>query len=444
MKKLQRRAYSALIVALCLLLGMGVYVGRFAAHAREWAGFSGNGAVYENGKVLTGTVTDRSGLVLASVENGKRVFASDAAVRTACIHVVGDREGNIGTGALTLFAKELSAYSPVTGLEAGGGTVTLSVDAALQTAALDALAGRKGAVAVMDYITGELLCLVSSPAFDPDVGIDETDSRWDGAYLNRCISAAYTPGSVFKLVTLAAALENLSDLYERRFDCTGSLTVDGNQITCTAVHGGQTIEQALANSCNCAFAQLALELGGETLSRYAAQLGLSGSLTLNGVTTTPGRYDAAAADGSADLAWSGVGQSTDLVCPLAMLRLSAAIAAGGTVAEPTLLAGDKTVRNNIMSTDTADRLKDMMNYNVAAVYGEWNFPGLHLCAKSGTAEVGDGTSHAWFTGFLDDASHPYAFVVVIENGGGGARNAGPVANTVLQKAIELTDGAESK
>ena len=438
MKKLQHRAYSALLVALCLLLGMGVYVGRFAAHAREWAAFPGNAAVYENGRVITGTVTDRNGLTLASVAEGKRVFAADAAVRTACVHAVGDREGNIGTGALRLFAEELGGYSPVTGLAAGGGAVKLSIDAALQTEALAALNGRKGAVAVMDYTTGELLCMVSSPAFDPDVGIDERDPRYEGAYLNRCISAAYTPGSVFKLVTLAAALETLPDLYERRFDCAGSVTVDGNPITCTAVHGSQTVEQALANSCNCAFAQLALELGAETLSRYAAQLGLSGSLTMNGVTTTPGRFDTAAA-GSADLAWSGVGQSTDLVCPLAMLRLSAAVAHGGMAAEPTLLAGEKPVRSFVMSTDTADKLKAMMNYNVRAVYGEQNFPGLALCAKSGTAEVGDGTSHAWFTGFLDDEAHPYAFVVIIENGGGGARSAGPVANAVLQKAVELYD-----
>ena len=64
MKKLQRRAYSALLVALCLLVGMGVYVGRFAAHGRDWANFTGNAAVYENGKVLTGKITDRNGLVL--------------------------------------------------------------------------------------------------------------------------------------------------------------------------------------------------------------------------------------------------------------------------------------------------------------------------------------------------------------------------------------------
>ena len=443
MKKIQRRAYSALLVALCLLFGMGVYVWRFAHNSRDWAGFSANQAVYENGRVVTGTVTDRSGIVLAAVEDGKRVFSDDAAIRTACVHAVGDREGNIGTGALRLFTEQLSGYSPVTGLTPEGGTVVLSIDADLSVTALEALDGRRGAAAVMDYTTGELLCLVSSPAFDPDLGIDETDSRYEGAYLNRCISAAYTPGSVFKLLTLTAALENIPDLYERRFECAGSLLVDGNSVNCTGVHGSQTIEAALANSCNCAFAQLALELGGETLARYASALGLTGQLTLNGVVTTPGRFDAFP-DGSADLAWSGVGQATDLVCPLAMLRLSAAIANGGTAAEPTMLQGETVESTPLLDPETAKALKGMMNYNVAAVYGEWNFPGLKLCAKSGTAEVGDGTSHAWFTGFLDDAEHPYAFVVLIENGGGGARNAGPAANAILQKAIRLADGENAK
>lgn len=440
MKKLQRRAYSALLVAFCLLVGTGVYVWRFAVHGRDWANFTGNAAVYENGRVLTGTLTDRNGLVLADAADGERVFHDDAAIRTACVHAVGDRECNIGTGALTLFAEKLASYSPVTGLDPGGATVELSLDAELCAAAYEALAGRRGAVGVMDYTTGKLLCMVSSPAFDPDVGIDPQDAQYDGAYLNRLISAAYPPGSVFKLETLTAAIETMPDLYERRFTCNGSLTVDGNQITCTAVHGSQTIEQALANSCNCAFAELALELGGDTLAQYAKQLGLTGRLAMDGTATAAGRFDAAP-DGSADLAWSGVGQATDLVCPLAMLRLSAAIANGGTVAEPTMLLNGKTERSNIMSTSTAEKLKAMMNYNVAAVYGQWNFPGLALCAKSGTAEVGDGTSHAWFTGFLDDEAHPWAFVVVIENGGGGARNAGPVANTVLQKAIERFDGA---
>jgi len=89
----------------------------------------------------------------------------------------------------------------------------------------------------------------------------------------------------------------------------------------------------------------------------------------------------------------------------------------------------------LLSGTTANKLRDMMNYNVSAHYGTNRFPGLNLCAKTGTAEVGDGTSHAWFTGFLLDDAHPYAFVVLVENAGGGLTNAGAVANTVLQAAV---------
>ena len=76
-----------------------------------------------------------------------------------------------------------------------------------------------------------------------------------------------------------------------------------------------------------------------------------------------------------------------------------------------------------------------MSYNVQASYGTGTFPGLNICAKTGTAEVGDGTDHAWFVGFLNDDAHPYAFVVQVERGGGGLSVAGSIANRVLQAAV---------
>ena len=90
-----------------------------------------------------------------------------------------------------------------------------------------------------------------------------------------------------------------------------------------------------------------------------------------------------------------------------------------------------------MEAATAELLKQMMNFNVVDHYnGEENFPGLRLCAKTGTAELGDGNSHAWFVGFLADDKHPYAFVTLIERGGYGLSTAGPIANKVLQWAVE--------
>lgn len=435
MKKVTHRSYAALVLAVALLLGLGVYVWRFAVHGADWAGFGGNGSVYSGGKLTVGTVTDRNGVVLADVSEGQRAYAADAETRIATLHAVGDAAGNIGTGALTAFASELSGYSPVTGVASGGGTVALSIDAELCKTARAALAGRKGAVLVSDYTTGEILCMVSSPSYDPEAGFDAADPWYDGVFLNRCISAAYTPGSVFKLVTLAAAIEQIDGLYDRSFTCAGSTVADGHEIHCTGVHGEQTVEQALANSCNCAFAELSLELGGETLKAYADRFGFTEPLSVSGISTRAGNFEAAPV-GSTALAWSGIGQSTDLVCPYALLRYVAAIANGGTAAGPTLLSGGRTGTTRLLRADTAEKLKEMMSYNVAYSYGAWNFPNLPLCAKTGTAETGNGASHAWFTGFLDDPEHPYAFAVIVENGGGGLSNAGPVANAVLQKAIK--------
>ena len=433
MKQIKRRAWAALILAVALLLGLAAYTFRFATEGRDWVNFRANQSLYSGGTLLSGTVTDRNGVTLADVTDGKRIYAADAATRTATLHAVGDAEGNIGTGALTAFADALSGYTILGGVS-DSGTVALSLDAELNKAAYNALAGRKGAVLLSNYATGEILCMVSSPSYDPAVGFDETNDWYDGVWLNRCLSVAYTPGSVFKLVTLAAALENIDDLYDRSFDCAGSTVVDGSTINCTGAHGRQTIEEALANSCNVAFAELSLALGGDTLAAYAEKLGFTESLSVSGISTKVGNFDASP-DDTAELAWSGIGQSTDLVCPAALLRYVSAIANGGTVSELSLLADRRAGRTRLLSAGTSEELKAMMNYNVVHSYGTWNFPGLSLCAKSGTAETGDGTSHAWFTGFLDDPDHPYAFAVIVENGGGGLSNAGPVANAILQSAV---------
>ena len=120
------------------------------------------------------------------------------------------------------------------------------------------------------------------------------------------------------------------------------------------------------------------------------------------------------------------------------LRCRFCFANGGTAVEGSILLGETGKMSTLISPDTAQAVREMMNYNVQYSYGTWNFPGLNVCAKSGTAEVGDGSSHSWFTGFLDDEEHPYAFTVMIEGGGSGLRNAGAVANTVLQELVNIT------
>lgn len=438
MKKVKNRAYSALLLAIALIAGMCLYVVRYAQDGEDWASFTADSQIVTTeGKLISGTVTDRNGVLLAKAKNSAQNYSDDATTRISTLHTVGDFPGNIGTGALSAFSDALSGYNPVTGITGEGGTVTLSIDSAINNIAYEAMAGRAGAVLVSNYETGEIICMVSTPSYDPLEGFDIEDSAYAGAYLNRCISSAYTPGSVFKLVTVAAALENIDDIYTRRFYCEGKSYVDGAEINCTGTHGEQTIEQALANSCNCAFAELSLELGGETLLRYAEAFGFTASHSLSGIDTKKGNFEAFSS-GSSGLAWSGIGQATDLVCPYSMLRFTAAIANGGTVIEGSLLLGETGKMSTLLRPDTAEKLSEMMSYNVHTSYGTWLFPGLEMCAKSGTAEVGDGTSHSWFTGFITNEGAPYAFTVIVEGAGSGLRSAGSVANTVLQ-ALLTTD-----
>lgn len=425
MKKVKNCSWASLLIALLLVVGLAVYLVKLADNGGAWA-------TYFNGGTPGGTILDRNGVTLYSSTEDGVSWAADYTTRLACYHLIGDSTGNVRTGALRQFRDRLTGYSFISGTSSGK-TLQLTVDSSLNAAAYNALAGRDGAVMLIDYTTGEILCMVSTPADDPS---NPSAAPADGTYLNKCLSASFVPGSVYKLVTLAAAIENIPDLFERSFWCEGSSVVGGAVLNCTGSHGSQTIEQALANSCNCAFGEIALELGADTLAEYAEKLGITQELTLDGMTVTPGSFDKAEA-GSIGLAWSGIGQYNDLVVPYALVRYVCAIANGGSILEPTLLGhGSLDGETELLSADTAARIAEMMNNNVQTAYGgQWTFPGLNVSAKTGTAEVGDGTSHAWMTGFLNDPAHPYAFVVLVENAGGGLTNAGPVANQVLQAAV---------
>ncbi len=430
MKKITNRATSVLLLAALVIVGMLTYVIRYVDQGRDWALAYSRANAGSTGKIL-----DRNGIVLASFDATESRFADDAATRVANYHVTGDYWNRSGTGLLTSYWKELQGYSPLTGTaQAEDAVLQLNIDAALNNKAYAVLNGRRGAVLIVNYRSGELLCMVSSPAVDP---ADPNAVPGDGAYINRCLSASFVPGSIFKLVTTAAAIENIPNLDQRVFTCEGSVEIAGVTITCSGHHGEQTFEEALSNSCNVAFAQLAIDLGQDTMVAYTRRFGLLDSQSLDGIPSAKGSFPQEFV-GDPELGWAGIGQSTDLVCPYAMLRFVSAVANDGVLCEPMLIHRvGEPLRVPMLAADTAEKMIRMMNYNVIHHYGgEGSFPGLSLCAKTGTAELGDGTSHAWFTGFLLDEDHPYAFVVLIEQGGGGLQAAGSAANQILQYAVK--------
>ena len=228
MKKIEKRTVVCLILTLILLLGVGLFVVRFFLNGGSWASFAANRHLYNSqGQLSVGRVLDRDGDVLSWVdESGSRQYYANQTVRMATLHAVGDPNGAIGTSALVAFADQLSGYNFLTGADnpfGQGNDLYLTLDARLNYEAYQALGGRRGAVGVYNYETGEILCMVSTPTFDPadPPEIQEGDERYEGVYVNRFLSSTFTPGSVFKTVTLTAAIENLPDLFGRTFTCTG-------------------------------------------------------------------------------------------------------------------------------------------------------------------------------------------------------------------------------
>ena len=445
MKKIEKRAIMCLLLAFVLLTGVGIFSYRYVAHGDDWASYEGNRDVYNEGDLSKGKLYDTNGTLLMQNTPDGMIFNDDASVRTALMHITGDKDNNISTGANRAFTDELIGYNLINGvysLNNAGKDVSLTLDANICATAYEALAGRSGTVGVYNYKTGEILCMVSSPTYDP---VDPPSEPEDGVYLNRFTSATFVPGSIFKLITAAAAIENLDDAYTWEINCTGSVSYGGEYaVTDVSAHGTVDLEKALEVSCNCYFGQLAEKLGPDLLEKYTEKAGLMTSYDIDGIKTTEGTFDFP--DSGMNLAWTGIGQWEDMINPCSMMVYMGAIANGGeathpNIVKPTTFMGkqiDKitTKTTNMIDSTTAASLTEMMANNVVSHYGSENFPGLSLCAKSGTAEVGDYKEpHAWFAGFLNDDSNPYAFIVLVENSGYGADVAGAVANTVMQAVV---------
>ena len=155
-------------------------------------------------------------------------------------------------------------------------------------------------------------------------------------YLNRFVQSTYVPGSIFKIVTLAAALETIPDVQLQSFQCSGAYEVAGEKITCESVHGMQDLKTAFSNSCNCAFAQLSQKLGAKTLQRYVELFGVVDSVHLDGIATSPGNFDLSESS-AASVAWASIGQHTDAINPCRFMTFLGTVAAGGKGVEPYLV-----------------------------------------------------------------------------------------------------------
>lgn len=455
MNKVSKRAWVVSVLVLAIIIGIGTFLYRYFRNGREWATFFGSPHLYYAGSPTTGEVIDRSGILLLDTENG-RTYTDDLMLRESIIHILGDRYGYIAAPLLSNYMDSFVTYNSVAGLNDTlnhSKTAVLTISAEAQKAALDAMGSYRGTVGVYNYKTGEILCLVTTPTYDPDNVPDiegDTTGAFEGAYINRFFKSTYTPGSIFKVITLTAALENIDDLQSQTFLCEGTVIVGGELITCSGTHGTQTLEEAFRNSCNCAFAAITTRLDRETLTAYVKQAGLIDSDEIDGITVKAGSYHVdGASEGS--FAWSGIGQYTDQITPCSYMVFMGMIANGGVAAKPYLMAeisseseasyrAEAVMVDGGISEKTANLVAMLMRRNVELKYGTSMFPDVAVCAKSGTAETTEGKEpNAMFAGFVLDDDYPLAFIVVVEEGGYGTAAAAPIAGKVLQACMDAMD-----
>ena len=462
MKMITRRGVFLWIMAVLFLCGLAFMTYSLVEDGDVWVMKYYNSHVYNDGKLLAaGKIMDRDGVVLVETKDGDRVYNDNLGIRKSNLHVVGDMRGFISTGVQSVYESELVGYnvlSGVYGIESGknGNDLKLTIDSELNRTAYNALEGKKGTIGVVNYKTGDIVCMVSAPTFDVNnVPKDlDTNDIYEGAYLNRFLSGLYTPGSTFKIVTTICALENKgNDILNGSWTCHKILDVDGikeDNIICNGYHGKVDFAEALAESCNSAFGEIAIDLGADKLKSTVEKLGLTSSVSISGkISSTAGRFSLESNAADTLVGWTGIGQGDTLINPASMLRLMCAIANDGKAvsfnivddfsnqAGKALGVSFKSNETQLISSETAATVKKLMRNN-AVEYGDNKYPGLNMCAKSGTAEVDDYQSRntALFVGFLDDEEHPYAFIVVAEHGQYGISVAGSIANTVMQAVVE--------
>lgn len=451
MRTINKRIILIVSVVMIFLLFTILLMFSMFSNAREYALKSVNAHLYENG-VLTsaGEIVDANGIKLAYTQDGERKYNNDPRIRSSVLHILGDNKGFISGGIQDTFKNELSGYNIIYGVnKESKNTLNLTLDAELCASAYNELGSYKGCIAVCNYKTGELICVASTPSYDIYNKPEDIDTNpdYEGIYINRLYGGLYTPGSVFKVVTAMAAIENISDIYNKTYYCDGK---DG-AIICNDVHGKISFKTALNQSCNVAFAQIAVELGAEKIKEAFHKAGLDVSYENNDrISTKASILNITASDTDADIGWTGIGQSTTLVNPYSFLNFMCAIANGGKSYEPYFVKsavnenGRKVYEAEpldsgiTISPTTTSLLKELLRSDVSDYYGDYLFGNVTMCGKTGTAERDNGLPHAWFAGFSYDDNFPYAVIAILEDSGSGLKYAGSAASSIMQELYKKT------
>lgn len=364
-----------------------------------------------------------------------------------------------------------------------GQSLTLTLDARLQRAAYEAFGEESGAAVVLNVRTGEILALVSTPSFDPNLFTNGISYKHWNALLknertplvNKAVSGQYSPGSTFKVVVALAALEaGVIDL-NTRFNCSGGLDVGNIRFHCWrhSGHGSLNVVEALKHSCDIFFYETAMKLGIDKIHDMAVKLGMGNVLEVGldnekaGIIPTKAwkkaRFGTSWTQG--DVANSGIGQGYVLVTPLQLATMLARVVNGGYAVQPTFIKPTEKELSKIKRLDIPTKNIEIVKRGMFEVVNgaggtagraRFNINGAMMGGKTGTTQVrrismkerSSGIlrdeqlpwrlrNHALFIGFTPVDNPRYSVAVIVEHGSSGSGVAAPIASKILQEALQL-------
>ena len=326
-----------------------------------------------------------------------------------------------------------------------GQDLQLTIDHRIQTIASQVLQDQAGSIVVMDLDSGEVLGMVSSPFYDPNVFADA--KKWREASdlfsdkrsptLNRAIQGLYPPGSVFKVPIAIGALETGTITPENSFVCNGSFKMGRRMMRCSHVHGTQNLIEGITHSCNVYFINVGLKLESELIAKYAHLFDLGRKANVDLPFEESGFIPSALEVKMkfnrpwyrGDTANLSIGQGDILITPIQIMRMMATVANNGRMPNPHLvlrkgdegviaLSPEKTVK---IDQKVLDIVKDGLYRVVHDPTGTahvLDIPGLSISGKTGTAQSSPTKKHhAWFAGFTQEGKRKIAFCVFLEYGG---------------------------
>jgi len=464
MDKPLRRLFLVFALLFVALVAQLTYVQVWAASDLK-ANPSNTRAVEEEMKIERGIILSSDGVELTVNRREGEYFLREYPQGSLTSPWLGYNSLRYGrAGIERVYNQELSGKSGLLGITGDwdellgrthrGADLKLTVNMAVQRAAAEALGERTGAVVALDPRTGAILAMTSYPRYDPN----RLEELWKDInsdpgkpLLNRATQGLYPPGSVFKTVVAAAALETDTVSVGTRFEDTGSVTAGGFVVNNYGgnVYGAHDFTKAFASSINTTFAKVGVALGAETLAAYARAFGFGEDLPwlLGGARSVfpdSGDMD------KAHLAQASYGQGEVLASPLLMALATSAVANKGDIMKPYLVAQVLDYHGKVLdemgpgvwlrpiSQDTAATLTTLMVEVVNNGTGtRAALSGVQVAGKTGTAEVAVGGPHAWFAGFAPAGDPRVVVAVLVENAGTGGSIAAPIARQVIAAALGL-------